>query len=292
MDCDARTMEGMTVMVTGASSGLGKAATGLMAHLGARLVMVYRDAGRCLVAMEEIWSDNEEADLEMMEADLSSQTQVRSLARRFREGHDRLDVLVNNAATIPRRWEVTADGVELQLAVNHMAPFLLTNLLEDMLLASSPSRVVVVASEMHRLVSLDPARINERGPAYVPWLRYSRTKLANLLFTRGLDRRLEGSGVTVNAIHPGMVATDLAREYGEAVQGLYDTLARTPEDGAMTIVHAASSPRLGGVSGMYLVDCREAPPSRDAMDGELAEGLWRASMDLAGGTLEGPGGGT
>ncbi len=295
-----RPMAGRVCVVTGASSGIGKATSVELATLGARVVLVCRDKARGEAALAEVaaagqnaarqdGADQDEADqdeagqpaLEL--ADLSSMEQVRSLATRL-TALPRIDVLVNNAGLVVARRQLTADGFELSLAVNHLAPFLLTNLLRPTLTASAPARVVTVSSIAHRaaMLSLDDLQLERR---YLAMLAYANSKLANVLFTRELARRLDGTGVTANCLHPGTVRTRfgdtgaLWLRLGLAVGG---GMLRTPESGARTVVYLASAPEVAGQTGGYYVSARRRQPSRQARDDSLAERLWEVSARLTG----------
>ncbi|HEX7199729.1 MAG TPA: SDR family NAD(P)-dependent oxidoreductase, partial [Dongiaceae bacterium] len=222
--------------------------------------------------------------VEMGLADFSRLTEVRRLADELLAGHDRLDVLVNNAGLFSPHYRLSADGFELTFAVNHLAPFLLTNLLLDRLKASAPARIVTVASEAHRRNRLDIADMTR--PADWTMMRaYGRSKLCNILFTRELARRLAGTGVTANCLHPGFVAT----RFGDQAGGVMSLVIRaaklfaiSPEKGAETIVHLASSPEVAGSSGGYFDKCRPATPTTEARDDAAATRLWAESVRIAG----------
>jgi retinol dehydrogenase-12 len=287
-----RPMAGRVCVVTGASSGIGKATSVALAALGATVVLVCRDQARGEVARAEVAAaadagrvEAEQPSLEL--ADLSSMEQVRALAARLaRLG--RIDVLVNNAGLVVARRQLTADGFEVSLAVNHLAPFLLTNLLLPRLAAGAPARIVTVSSTAHRgaRLSLDDLQLERR---YLAMLAYANTKLANVLFTRELARRLDGTEVTANCLHPGTVRTRfgdtgaLWLRLGLAVGG---GLLRTPEFGARTVVYLSSAPEVAGQTGGYYVGTRRRRPSRRARDDALARDLWDASARLTGVTTE------
>jgi NAD(P)-dependent dehydrogenase (short-subunit alcohol dehydrogenase family) len=275
-------MSGKVCLVTGATSGIGLVTARELARQGARVVIVGRDQGRCDAAVAQARAAGGEA--EALLADLSSLEQTHALAGQFRERHGRLDVLVNNAGGIWLRRELTVDGLERTFAVNHLAPFLLTHRLLDLLRASAPSRVVNVSSRAHRKATLDFDNLQgERS--YGGWRQYCRTKLMNLLFTYELARRLAGTGVTANALHPGWVATGFGG--GNGLRGwLLRTAARYfaigPEKGARTVIYLASSPDVVGVSGRYFVEEREAPSSPASHDEQTARRLWEVSARLTG----------
>jgi NAD(P)-dependent dehydrogenase (short-subunit alcohol dehydrogenase family) len=273
----AEGMHDKTVVVTGASSGIGAAAAIELAKRGATVVPVGRDAGRTAAVARKVGT-------EPLQADFSALEEVRRLARLLLERHDRIDVLVNNAGLVSGRRRITADGLELTMAVNHFAPFLLTNLVLDRLKASAPARVVTTASDAHRGGLLDVHDLNgERR--WSAWSAYGTSKLANILFTRALARRLEGSGVVANCLHPGVIRTGLARgaplpiRLGWRVASVF---FGSPRKGAGTLVYLASAPEAAEVSGGYFADSRPASPSAQAQDDELAEQLWERSAELTG----------
>ncbi len=278
-------MKGKVVLLTGSNSGIGYETTKGLARLGAHVVMVCRDEERCEAARRSIAMAVEGASLETMLCDLSSQADIRRLSREFKEGHDRLDVLLNNAGGIPNQRQVTVDGIEWQLAVNHLAPFLLTHLLVDMVLESAPSQVVTVASGVHvrGRVNLDDLQA-EKG--YRPMRQYGNTKLMNVLFTRTLAGRLDGTGVRANCLSPGFVNTGLSRDYGRFMKWMVARIARPPGTGGETPVWVVSSRDLEGVSGAYFRNKERKEPSKRARDDVMGEALWRASEELVGLTPE------
>jgi NAD(P)-dependent dehydrogenase (short-subunit alcohol dehydrogenase family) len=273
-------MAGRVVVVTGANAGIGKAAALALARMGARVGMVSRSRERGEAARAEVVRESGSAAVDLFLADLSAQAEVRRLAAEIRERCGRLDVLVNNAAVYTRERTLSPDGIELQFAVNHLAPFLLTNLLLDLLERSAPARVVTVSSEAHR-----PVRLNwddlQGERRYLGLRAYGTAKLANLLFTRELARRMAGTGVTANAVHPGVVGTELLFG-GWGPLRLLRRFMRTPEQGARVVVRLASARELEGVTGRYFRDEREIRPSAAALDDEAARRLWRLSAELTG----------
>lgn len=272
-------MKGKTVVVTGATGGIGGATARGVAERGATTVLVARDpeSGEALRAGIARATGNPRVHLFV--ADLSSLAAVRAVAGDIAADHPRIDVLVNNAATYTRRRKVSADGIELQWAVNHLAPFLLTRSLLGPL-AAGGARVVTVSSGAHRGARLrwDDLQMERR---YFGWAAYSATKLANLLFTRELARRMAGSGVTANALHPGVVATELLMGGFPPIR-LLRRFLRTPEEGARTPVFLATSPTVEGITGKYWIDCEEAQPSAAALDDEAAARLWLWSERMTG----------
>jgi retinol dehydrogenase 12 len=272
-------LAGRTVVVTGASSGIGAAAAEELGRLGADVVLVARDRRRLEAVAARI-----EGAAEPLTADFASLDEVRSLAATLLERHPRVSVLVNNAGTVTGRRELSRDGYELVLAVNHLAPFLLTNLLLDRLRESAPARVVTTASIAHTGAQLDLDDLQlERG--WSLGRSYGNSKLANILFTRALARRLEGQGVVANCFHPGVIRSRLARDAGLVksvawrVGGLFFA---SPKRGARTLVHLASSPEGGEVSGEYFTNSKPASLGRRATDDATAERLWELSEELTG----------
>ncbi len=278
------TMQGKICLVTGATSGIGKTTALGLARMGATVVMVARDSARGEAAQSEIKAQSGNQNVDLLLADLSSQQSVRQLAEQFKQHYTSLHVLVNNAGMFILRRRTTDDGLEMMFAVNYLAPFLLTNLLLDVLKASAPSRVVNVSSNSHEAgyLNMDDLQ-SEKG--YRMMRSYGQSKLALVLFTYELARRLEGSGVTVNALHPGFVSTNIGqtglgavgRAAAKSVTSLFGI---SPEEGAKTSLYLASSPDVAGVSGKYFVKSvprRSAPISYDEA---LARRLWDESVRL------------
>jgi NAD(P)-dependent dehydrogenase (short-subunit alcohol dehydrogenase family) len=275
-------MSGRTCLVTGATTGIGKETAAQLAALGADVVIVARETARGEAAAAEIRRRAPHARIETMTADLSSPEHVRGLAARVLDRHDRLDVLVNNAGVIAMRRRLTADGLETMFATNHLGPFLLTNLLRGLLTRSAPARVVTVSSAAHKQVRTIPWDDLPRGGHPQT---YAITKLLNVLFTVELARRLAGTGVTANCLHPGFVRTALGREVTGVVGALLRLVLAVrpgPAAGAATAVYLASSPRVAEVTGGYFVKRRPAEPSALARDPAAAARLWTLSEELAG----------
>jgi retinol dehydrogenase 12 len=275
-------MKATVCVVTGATSGIGKAAATALARLGATVVMVGRDRGRTEAAAAQIAPVSASPPRAEI-ADLASLEQVRGLAGRL-AGLDRIDVLINNAGLVLGERRITPDGLEHVFALNHLAPFLLTNLLLPKLTASAPARVVTVTSDAHSAARLDLSDANlEHG--WDSWRSYANSKLANILFTRELARRLDGTGVTANCAHPGVVRTGFGRESRPLLR-LGIAIARpfmlSPERGADTIVYLASSPDVAGQTGGYYVKRQQREPSAAARDDTLARELWELSEKMTG----------
>jgi NAD(P)-dependent dehydrogenase (short-subunit alcohol dehydrogenase family) len=279
-------LTGRVCMVTGATSGIGRAAAAELAQMGAELILVARDAQRGEQAVAEIAGQSGNRHVELMRADLSSQAQVRRLAAEFLASGRPLHVLLNNAGVIMLRREETVDGIETTFAVNHLAYFLLTNLLLERLRASAPARIVNVASDAHAYsggrLDFDDLESRKR---YSAMRVYGKSKLANILFTRELARRLEGSGVTANALHPGFVGSNFARNNGalaSVAMLLARPFARSPEKGAETAVYLCCSPEVEGVSGKYFFDKREKWSKSYARNDDDARRLWKVSERMTG----------
>ncbi len=277
-------MNGKVVLITGGTSGIGKAAAVELAGMGAEVVVTGRNAERGREAVQEIKDRSANDAVSLMLADLSLQAEVRKLAEEFRRGHDRLDVLLNNAGVVNQKRSETADGIEATLALNHLAPFLLTELLLDLLKASAPSRVVTTASEAERWgrMSFDDLQSRKRYGAFPV---YGMTKLANIMFTIDLAERLEGTGVTANCFHPGAVSTSFGSGnggFGSILFNAFKPFMRSPGKGADTLVYLASSPDVEGMTGKYLSDRKLITAKSMAYDKEARRKLWEASEKLTG----------
>jgi NAD(P)-dependent dehydrogenase (short-subunit alcohol dehydrogenase family) len=272
-------------IVTGANSGIGLETARELARSGHHVVLLCRNRERAEAAKADIDGSVEGASTEIVLADLGFQADVRRAAAELADRLDGLDVLVDNAGLSVRRRERTAEGHDQMLAVNHLGPFLLTNLLLPLLQASAPSRIVVVASEAHkfRKLNIDDLEGDTRGYGIGGLPRYGETKLMNILFTRELARRIEGTGVTVNAVHPGTVSTNLGSPPA-ILAGLIGRFMKTPEQGAFTSLVVATDPALDGVSGGYFINGKRADDKLNAQarDDALAKELWDRSAALVG----------
>jgi len=275
-------MDGKTVIVTGATSGIGEVAAIRLAEKGARIVFTARDKARADDTMAALKRANPRGDHAMHMADLSRLSEMkRAAAELARE--PRIDVLVNNAGALFNKRTETADVLEMTFALNHMAYFVITNMLLGKLKARA--RIVTVASNAHRGARLDFDDLQSRR-GYAGFPVYSRSKLCNILFNRELARRLAGSGVTANALHPGFVATRFGNDSGGIVRAVLKVAkpigAISPEEGARTIIYLASSPDVAAVSGGYFYECKPATPTAEARNDEDAKRLWDISQQIAG----------
>ncbi len=280
----AWTVDGKTVLVTGATSGIGRAAAVALARLGARIIVVGRDPQRTADALAAVLAaTRSEMGAASYLCDISSQAQVRELAAAVHRDHERLDVLVNNAGGVHSRRRLTMDGIEATFATNHLGGFLLTHLLRDLIVRSAPARVVTVASIVHRRGTLD---FDDLGFArgYGLLKAYARSKLANVLFASELARRLAGTGVTSNSLHPGGVATNIWSGAPFWARPLIAVFVRprliSAEAGAATIVQLAAGADFESVTGLYFENQRSVAPSSLAQDERLARQLWEVSTAL------------
>jgi NAD(P)-dependent dehydrogenase (short-subunit alcohol dehydrogenase family) len=280
----ANLMHGKICVVTGATSGIGLVTAQALARQDATLIIIARNAERGAATVSRIQQETGNSAVELMVADLSAQEQVRQLAKEFQHRFARLDVLVNNAGAFFARRQLSQDGLEMTFALNHLAYFLLTNLLLDPLRAADSARIVNVSSEAHRRARLDFADLQGQR-RYTGWRAYARSKLANILFTYELARRLAGTGIVANALHPGFVATNFGRHNRSVTAVLFRILqlaAISPEEGAQTIIYLASSPVVKGVTGEYFVKQKAIRSSQVSYDRAAAERLWQVSAELTG----------
>jgi NAD(P)-dependent dehydrogenase (short-subunit alcohol dehydrogenase family) len=271
-------MKGKTVLITGGCGGIGFQTALELSRAGATTVVVCRDKGQGEVAREAIAAEGGEA-IEALACDLASPHQIRDLADAFMSCHDRLHVLVNDAATVPARRTLTEDGIEMQFAVNHLAYFLLTSLLLGVLKASAPARIINVSSGLHRRARLDFDAL-QAEKNYKPMTQYGLTKLLNIHFTFELARRLEDAGVTANTLSPGFTATGLGRGFGPFSRFIMRKYGKSPVHGADTAVYLAASPEVEGVSGKYFSNRKPERTAPGTYDATASARLWALSEDL------------
>ncbi|MCB0221333.1 MAG: SDR family oxidoreductase [Chrysiogenetes bacterium] len=276
-------MKDKIVVITGANSGIGKAAATDLARKGAHVVMLCRNQSKAEAAREEIRRDSGSDTVDFIQADLASFDSIRQAAAQVQKDYPRIDVLLNNAGLMLSKRSETADGFEMQFGTNHLGPFLLTNLLLQTLKDSGPARIVNVASAAHWGGKIKFDDLNMSKGRYIGFLQYCHTKLMNILFTRELARRIEGTRLTTNCLHPGGVNTNFAA--GQA-PGFLDGIVRsamiTPEQGARTSVYLASDPAAANVSGEYFAKCKKAMSSRRSKNMADALRLWTVSEQLVG----------
>ncbi|XP_060655209.1 retinol dehydrogenase 13-like isoform X2 [Drosophila nasuta] len=275
---------GKVVIVTGSNTGIGKETVLELARRGATVYMACRDKSRAEQARLEVIRETNNQNIFFRELDLASLDSVRKFVDEFKKEQSKLDILINNAGIMHCPRMLTKEGFEMQLGVNHMGHFLLTNLLLDLLKKSSPSRIVNVSSLAHVNGTINFDDLNSEK-SYSPRKAYGQSKLANILFTRELAKRLEGTNVTVNALHPGVVETELIRHvpifnnpiFGFLISPLIWLIFKTPKNGAQTTLYAALDPDLNGVTGLYFSDCKPKEVSAAAKDANAAKRLWEES---------------
>jgi len=276
------TIKGKTILVTGATNGIGLVTARELSRMGGQVTIVGRDAEKCASVAKQIEALTGNP-VECIVADLSVLDGIKHAAMTFKENHSHLHVLINNAGGMFTKRVLTPEGYEYTFALNHLNYFLLTNLLLDMLKASAPARIINISSNAHENAKIDFENL-QREKRYIGLEAYGQSKLANLLFTYELARRLEGTGVTVNAVHPGVVATGFARNNGP-VYNIGTWIAgqlffRKPERGAQTGIYLACSPEVEGISGKYFVDCKPVDSKPQSHDRAVAEKLWQVSEEL------------
>jgi NAD(P)-dependent dehydrogenase (short-subunit alcohol dehydrogenase family) len=297
-------MSDKVVVITGATSGIGQVAAESLARVGARIVQVARDRQRGEAALARLREIAPAVRHTIHYADLSRIGEMKRVGSEISAAEPRVDVLINNAGAMFGHRQLTEDGLELTFALNHMAYFVLSNLLRERLVASAPARIVSTASAAHQSGTLDLGGLQKdlqselqsekiyRESGFLQWLRfggpgypvYARSKLLNILFTRELARRLAGTGVTANCLHPGFVATRFGDQTGGLISfgvGIAKRFALTPEQGAETLIYLASSPNVATASGEYFSKCGPATPSKAAQDDSAARLLWLESAKLA-----------
>lgn len=280
-------MDGKTVLITGANTGIGKETAIDLAKRGARVIMACRDMKKGETALNDVAEQSGSSKLVLKQLDLASLASVRAFAEDVTNTESKLHVLINNAGVmVPAELQKTQDGFEMQMGVNHLGHFLLTNLLLDLLKSSQPSRIVTVSSIAHAWFATSFNFDNMNGEKfYKKWDAYAQSKLANVMFTRELAKRLEGTGVTANSLHPGAVRTELQRHATTieniGMQFMY-LFFKTPKEGAQTSIHLAVSEEVEGMTGLYFSDCKVKEASRGAQDDVATKKLWEISAQLVG----------
>jgi NAD(P)-dependent dehydrogenase (short-subunit alcohol dehydrogenase family) len=278
-------MTGRVCLVTGATSGIGKATAVALARLGATIIVHGRNPEKCDAVAAELRQVSGGRPVETIVADFSSLAEVRQMAAEFHRRFPKLHVLVNNAGLSLKSRRESPEGFELMFAVNHLAPFLLTNLLLDVLAINAPARIVAVSSGLHRQKEIDFDDLQAKRK-FSSFRTYGLSKLANIMFTNELARHLLGTGVTANSLGPGMVATNIGMDEGGmfafSKRVMDRIMGKSPEEGARTVVYLASSPEVEGVTGKYFEDMKEVPSSPASLDVEAARRLWDVSAELTG----------
>lgn len=279
-------MKDSVVMVTGATAGIGKASAQALAAQGAHIIVVSRNSQKCDETVAEIKATTGNANIEAMPADLSVQQEVRAVAQRFLDKYGRLDVLLNNAGAIYTTRTLSKDGIELTWALDHLNYFLLTNLLLDALKAAPAARVVNVSSGAHMVATKGINFDDVQGErSYSGFVAYGQAKLANIMFTYELARRLQGTRVTTNALHPGGVATNFGQNNAGLMATMWKFFGRftlSPEQGAQTSIYLASSPEVNGVTGKYFDKCKAVRSSKASYGEAAQQRLWMLSEKMAG----------
>ena len=273
-------MRGKIAIVTGSNTGIGKETARGLAARGATVVLACRDVAKAAVARDDIAATTGNAEVFVLPLDLACVSSICGFVAAFKARFDRLDVLVNNAGVTTRKRATTTDGFELTFGVNHLGTALLTLELRELLEKSAPSRVVVLSSALHYRGVMDFDDLQQERKSFAGLRAYNDSKLANVLFTKALARRLAGTGVTVNAVHPGVVATELARDYPKVLMAVVSLFLLTPERGAACSLHVAIDPGLASVTGEYFEKSRPKKASPAARDEAAQERLWAITEDL------------
>ena len=273
-------MKGKICMITGANSGIGKATAIALAEMGATVVMVCREKATGENAQKEIIELTGNKNVDLFLCDLSSLKEIREFVSNFKNKYQVLHILINNAGVMMKQGIISTDGFEMNLAVNHLAPFLLTNLLLDMLKKSAPSRIINVSSGAHKMAKLDINDLQSENKKLRLMRIYGNSKLALMLFSYELSRKLEGTNVTINTVHPGVVATNLGRHQSKFSQGFSKVVFKKPEKGAETSIYLASSPEVEGITGKYFVNKQSRKSSEASYNEDNAKKIWKISSEM------------
>lgn len=276
------TLDNKTVIITGANTGIGKHAATDLAKRGARIIMACRDMEKANAALKEVIEASGNQNVVTCRLDLADTKSIREFAEKINTEEKQVNILINNAGVMVCPYGKTADGFEMQIGVNHMGHFLLTYLLLDLIKSSAPARIITVSSMAHKWGAINLEDINSEK-SYDKRKAYSQSKLANILFTRSLAKRLEGTGVTTYALHPGVVQTDLWRHLSkpeQAVMWMARPFTKTSVQGAQTSIYCAVAPELDKESGKYYSDCAPANCTQAALDDDMAQRLWELSCKM------------
>jgi|TARA_B100000508_G_scaffold79138_1_gene61601 NAD(P)-dependent dehydrogenase (short-subunit alcohol dehydrogenase family) len=276
-------MNGKVCLVTGATDGIGKVSARVLAELGAKVIIVGRNPEKSAIVLAELRSISGNENIDLLMADLAVMQEVRDLAEQVISRYDRIDVLLNNAGGYFTKHEITSDGLEMTFALNHMSYFLLTNKLMELLKYSAPARIVNVSSDAHYGVDMEFENLNGEQE-YKAWKAYQKSKLANVLFTYELLKKVPGN-ITVNCLHPGFVATNFGHNnggfFGPVLKIAQRISAIDPEEGAKTSIFLCSAPEVKGVSGKYFYKCQPKTSSRESRNMDTGKRLWQISSDIA-----------
>lgn len=269
------------IIITGGTSGIGKATALGISKIGYEIVIVARNKIKAEVVKEEIINKTGNSKIEIIIGDLSSIRDCDRIINQIKSKYDKIDVLINNAAILPRKRTITKDGREMQFAVNYLAPFYLTNKLIPLLEKSDEGRVVNLSGDIYRLIKLDLDNLEaEKGYGKAGWDQYAQTKLLNILFTYELSRRLEGKNVTSNCLHPGVIRTSLGRDM--QIFRFFNLFLTSPSKGARTSIYLATSPEVKGISGKYFIKSKQKKSTEITYDKGIAGKLWKMTEDILG----------
>lgn len=275
-------LEGKVCLITGANSGIGKETALALAKMNGTIVLLCRNKQRGEEAQKEIIEQSGNKNVDLLACDLSSQDQIYKFVSEFKTKYDNLHVLINNAGVMLKNRHLSVDGVEMNFAVHVLGPFLLTNLLLDILKKSAPSRIINVTSAAHKRAKIDFEDLQSENKKYRLFTIYGISKLAEMLFTYELSRKLEGTSVTANAVHPGVVATNLGRDQSKFSQWFARKFFKSPEEGAETSIYLASSPDVEGITGKYFAKKEPIPSSEESYDEKYAKQLWQVCAEMTG----------
>jgi len=273
-------MEGKICIITGANSGIGKATAIGLAKMNATIIMMCRNKERGEEAQKEIIELTGNKKVDLLLCDLSSQESISKFVSEFKSKYQKLHILINNAGVMLSKRAISVDGLEMNFAVNYIAPFLLTNLLLDVLKKSAPSRIINVSSAAHRMAKMDFDDLQSEKRKYRLFKIYGVSKLALMLFSYELSRRLEGTSVTVNTIHPGVVNTNLGQDQSSFSKGFAKLFFKKPEKGAETSIYLASSQEVEGITGKYYAKKQQKQSSEESYNEDYAKRLWELSTEM------------